>query len=508
LPRLHFAAIGATLRDGMSDSTAARTRDRALVACCVFIALAAAALAWHSASLFGMAVDGDSIFYVSAGVSLAEGRGLVTCLDEVFSLWPPLYSTVAAALELVGVDAFPGLRVLHLVAYAATILLTARLCWVLSASHVAAALAALAAALTSRIHEFAILVAAEGFFLPLVLAALLAALDYARESTRGRFAALVAFSALACLQRYVGVALVASIALWLLAFAGGVDVRARLRCAALYAVTSLAPLFAWFARNRLVEDAWTGGRDPAEQSLGEVLWDALSTLLAWAGPDGWPAWTGWVALGLGVASVAVALRSERTARNAASLALLFAALHLALVVALGARFQMDRVNDRLLLPLLPVSIALVFAAVGALARTRALVAAAAPFVLVALLASASRLDERRALWLTDGAGGFSTRLWREHAIALELARHALAAPCWSNAPEFVWLLQRRNGRFLRAGAKAWERAGRDAALSGGALVWFQDGGRPKAFPEQLAPFVSVEPLAQSEDGLVAKLVVR
>jgi len=492
----------------MSDSTGVRTRDRALAACCVFIALAAAALAWRSASLFGMAVDGDSIFYVSAGVGLAEGRGLVTCLDEVFSLWPPLYSTVAAALETFGVDAFRGLRVLHLVAYAATILLTARLCWVLSGSYVAAALAALSAALSARIHEFAILVAAEGFFLPLVLAALLAALDYARESTRGRFAALVAFSALACLQRYVGVALVASIALWLLAFASGADVRARLRCAALYALASIAPLLGWFARNRFVEGAWTGGRDLAEQSLGEVLWDALSTLIAWAGADGWPAWTGWIALGLVVLVVALALANERTPRDAARLTLLFSALHLALVVALGARFQMDRVNDRLLLPLLPVSIALGFAALGVLARTRVHFAAAAPFVLVALLASASRLVEKRALWLTDGAGGFSTRLWREHAIAHELARHALAAPCWSNAPELVWLLQRRNGRFLRAGAKPWERAGRDAALSGGSLVWFQDGGRPKSFPEQLAPFVRVEYLAQSEDGLVAKLVAR
>lgn len=482
-------------------------RDKALVGACVFVALAAAALAWHSASRFGMAVDGDSVFYVSAGVSLAEGRGLVTCLDDVFSLWPPLYPAVAAAFEWVGLDAFSGLRAAHLVAYAATILLTARLCWMLSGSHVAAALAALSAALTARIHEFAILVAAEGFFLPLVLAALLAALEYARAATRGRFVWLVVLSALACLQRYVGVALVASVALWLLAFARGADVRARLRCAVLYVLASGAPLLGWFARNRLVEGAWTGGRDPAEQSLGEVLWDALNTLIAWAGPDGWPAWSGWIALGLVVASIAVALTSERTQRDAASLALLFAALYGALVIALGARFQMDRVNDRLLLPVLPVSIALAFAALGALAHPRARLAAAL-LVIVALLASASRLNEKRSLWLTDGAGGFATRLWREHAIALELARHELAAPCWSNAPEFVWLLERRNGRFLRAGAKAWERAGRDAALTGGSLVWFQEGGRPKAFPEQLAPFVNVEWLARSEDGLVGKLGVR
>lgn len=492
----------------MSESTGVRTRDRALAVWCVFIALAAAAVAWHSASLYGIAIDGDSIFYVSAGIALAEGRGLVTCLDDVFSQWPPLYSTVAAVLELVGVDPFRGLRVLHLISYAATILLTARLCWVLSGSHLAAALAALSAALTARFHEFAILVAAEGFFLPLALAALLAALDYARHATRRRFVWLIVFSALVCLQRYVGVALVASIALWLLVFASGPDLRARLRCAVLYGLASIAPLLAWFARNRLVENAWTGGRDPAEQSLGDVVWDALSTLLAWARPDGWPAWTGWLALGLVATSVAVALRRERNSRAAAALALLYCAFHLTLVVAMSARYQLDRVNDRLLLPMLPVSIALAYAALGALALTRTARAAAAPFLLVALLASASRLIEKRSMWLTDGAGAFSSRLWREHTIALELERHELVAPCWSNAPEFVWLLQRRNGRFLRAGAKAWENAGREAALSGGSLVWFQAGGRPKSFSERLTPLVNVEWLVQSEDGLIGRLVAR
>jgi len=492
----------------MSDSTDSGTRSTALVAVCVLVALAAAALAWHSASLFGMAVDGDSVFYVSAGVSLAEGRGLVTCLDEVFSLWPPLYSTVAAALECVGVDALRGLRVAHLVSYAATILLTARLCWVLSGSRVATALAALSAASTARIHEFAILVAAEGFFLPLVLAALLAALEYVRSATRGRLVWLVVFSALACLQRYVGVALVASVALWLLAFAGGADVRARLRCAALYALASIAPLGGWFARNRLVEGAWTGGRDPAEQSLGEVVGDAFTTLMGWVTPDGWPAWTGWVALALIATSVAVALSLKRMRRDAVSLAVLFAALYVALVIALGARFQMDRVNDRLLLPLLPISIALAFAALGVLARTRLQFAGAAPLVVLALLASATHLAEKRALWLSDGAGGFSTRLWREHPISLELARHELAAPCWSNAPEMVWLVQRRNGRFLRAGAKAWESAGREAAQQGGSLVWFQENGRPKSFIDKLTPSVDIEWLVQSDGGLLAVLVGR
>ncbi|MCY3004337.1 MAG: hypothetical protein NTV21_21280, partial [Planctomycetota bacterium] len=73
-------------------------------ACGAAVALAvglALTLSWRATSLYGLGVDGDAAWTLSAGSSLANGGGLVTCLGEVFSLWPPLYPLSMAALELV-----------------------------------------------------------------------------------------------------------------------------------------------------------------------------------------------------------------------------------------------------------------------------------------------------------------------------------------------------------------------------------------------------------------------
>lgn len=91
-------------------------------------------------------------------------------------------------------------------------------------------------------------------------------------------------------------------------------------------------------------------------------------------------------------------------------------------------------------------------------------------------------------------------------VALRGAR--LDGPCWSNGPELVWLEKRIEVRFLRGGAKAWERAGEAGAHSGGSLAWFQENARPAAFPEALARHARLEPLATVRDGLLLRLVPR
>ena len=115
-----------------------RRNDRACGAAVALAVALALVLSWRATGLYGLGVDGDAAWTLSAGSSLANGGGLVTCLGEVFSLWPPLHPLAMAALELVGLDVLASLRVLQLVALALSIALAARLAWKLSASHVAA----------------------------------------------------------------------------------------------------------------------------------------------------------------------------------------------------------------------------------------------------------------------------------------------------------------------------------------------------------------------------------
>lgn len=485
--------------------TAAR-RDSIATAALVILAAACAVFAsLRASSLYGLGIDGDAAWTLSAGASLARGGGLVTCLDEVFSLWPPLYPSVMAALDWFGLDVLSSLRFLHLVALAATVVLGARLAWVVSGSQVAAAATAGSLALTYRLHEYTIQVVSETFFLPLVLGALLVACSLESRFTTRKFFALVVLSALACLQRYLGVALVGAVVLFASWSPRWGNPTQRVRRIALYAAISLAPLGAWFLRNRSVESSWTGGRDATEVTLADALAAAFATLRSWSAPAhaGWLAWLVLVLVVLFVTALAVQ-RAE--SRSALTLVATFCAVYFLALAGMASTVVLDPIGDRLMLPLLVPLVALAWS--GALAAWRLPLWGAGILIALAWLDAAPKTSEKVAAWTEQGAGGFHTRLWQEHPVTRALRGAELAAPCWSNGPELVWLEKRISVRFLRGGAKAWERAASEAGKSGGSLAWFQDGGRPPAFPALLETAVRAEPLAEVRDGLLLRLAPR
>jgi len=431
---------------------------------------------------------------------------LVTCRDEVFSLWPPLYPLVMAAIEALGLELFSSLRVLHLLALASTLALAARLVFVLCGSRWAVIAAVGSLALSSRVHEFTIQILSETFFAPLVLGALLAGLAFFETRNPRCFLLLVALSALACLQRYVGVSLVVAMAL-ALAWSEHGSLLARMRCAALYAAASLVPLVLWLARNYALEGAFTGGRNEAEEVPSSVFRDALTTLARWAVPDDAPLWTAVPVFVAGMVMLALAFR-DLARRAAFAWTALCTSVYLAFVVGLAAAVQIDRIADRLLFPALPLLVVLGWSALFRAARTKVALGACAILVAGAWAAGASRLASHRERWRTDGAGTIHTRLWQEHPVTRALRSATISGPCWSNAPELVWLIHRVPVRFVRSGPKAWERVGEQAAQSGGSLAWFQQDGRPKAFLPELERHVSTAPLADPGEGLLLRLEPR
>lgn len=483
-----------------------RRNDRACGAAVALAVALALVLSWRATGLYGLGVDGDAAWTLSAGSSLANGGGLVTCLGEVFSLWPPLHPLAMAALEFVGLDVLESLRVLQLVALALSIALAARLAWKLSASHVAAVATAGSLALSTRMHEYTVQVVSESFFLPLLLGSLLVALALEERFTRGRFVALVVLSALACLQRYLGFALVGSLALFFAVAPSWGSFAQRLKRVAAFGALALAPLALWILRNRLVEDKWTGGRDETPVSLGEALEAAWGTLAGWAGPAHLPASVGSIVVIAGALLLAGFALRQSQARRRVALLVTFVVVYAALLVGMAANVVIDPIGDRLMLPLLPVLVALAWSALLSTWRTPTWLAGV--LVAAAWLDALPRTAERIDFWRREGAGGFHTRLWQEHPVTLALREVELVQPIWSNGAELVWLVRGERAHFLRGGAKAWERAAKEsAAAGGGTLLWFQDKGRPADQLDALFPHVGVRSLTKVQDGLLLQLEV-
>lgn len=75
---------------------------------------AALTVPWSSSARYGLGIDSDGVWKISAAENLLEGRGLVTCRAEVFSLWPSRYPLVIAGLRALDIEVLAGLRVLRL----------------------------------------------------------------------------------------------------------------------------------------------------------------------------------------------------------------------------------------------------------------------------------------------------------------------------------------------------------------------------------------------------------
>jgi len=211
------------------------------------------AVAFHAAMARGAGVSTDSIIFLDAAGNLASKGSLwVTVYGQDIPLthFPPFYPVLlAGAGTLLGMSMEAAARLLGALAFGAN----AFLCGVLARRFGASRRTAVYAASLFACSEYAIAVHAkvltEPLFLTFVFGTLLCAARYL-ETERWRFLWMAGcLAALACLQRYAGLALVASTAL-ALAFAGKRSgFKRRVLSAAAFSAAALLPLALWMVRN-------------------------------------------------------------------------------------------------------------------------------------------------------------------------------------------------------------------------------------------------------------------
>ena len=118
---------------------------------------------------------------------------------------------------------------------------------------------------------------------PFVLFVTLALLQTDNFLQKGKQASLLwaaVFSALACLTRYIGPALIFTV-LPLLLFQHGIAPFEKLKRIGLYAAVSATPICLWMLRNFLRFDSPMGGRSPTNYALPEILDAVISHLTRW-----------------------------------------------------------------------------------------------------------------------------------------------------------------------------------------------------------------------------------
>ena len=224
----------------------------------LLLAASAVGLVLLRVAAYGPSVSPDGALYIMAARSLLVGDGLVGLGGAPWVYQPPLYPALLAGGGLFGLDPYAVAGPLNAVIFGLTVLvagwwlrrrLHSRFLWLWGCFSTALAL---------PLAEMASRVMSEAAFILFVTLALTQIDVHLGGGGRASLLRAAAFSAAACLTRYMGASVILAVIPLLLA--ARVAPREKMKRIAGYTLIAAAPLGLWMLRNFLLAGSTTGER--------------------------------------------------------------------------------------------------------------------------------------------------------------------------------------------------------------------------------------------------------
>ena len=489
-------------------------------------AATAAGLVLLRQAAYGPQMGLDAANYVTAARNLLAGAGLVDLLRPMVS-WPPMYpALLAGGGGLFGLDPYAVAGPLNAVFFGLTVLvagwwlrrrLRSRLLWLWGCFSIALAL---------PLAETASRAESESAFILFVTLALTQIDVHLSGGGRASLLRAAAFSALACLTRYMGVSVIVAVIPLLLA--ARVAPREKMKRIAVYMLLAAAPLGLWMLRNFLLVGLPTGRRGKAFYSLPFIADEALRI----AGEDWWlVGLTAPLLLALAAAAGhALHRRLQRksgapvaagVARGPLRVCGGFALAYLTLLAAaMMAGGTWSGLQERYLAPAyVPLLLAALLLLDGALRYARKTLAAVLMLALPLQAAWLVVLHKREIpFWNAGARQAYAAPQWRNSESLQYIREAALTGAIWSNAWPVTALyadsLRRHYSLPCEADhlRSAWSKAldGEEAYVlhfndwwQGGCSQWQDDALRSHLSRDPL-----LEPVAELADGALYRLIER
>ena len=353
---MHFSALLHPIRTLASPPppTWQRLKRSAFPMLIVLVALLGAAHILIRTSTYGASLD-YAFTYLSAAESLAAGDGLRSPDGGLVARVAPFFSMAMAFLSLFGLEPMDGGRFLYATAFGLLILVSGL--WLsrrLESRPIALGVAVAVMASVPVAHSASTLIS-EPLFILFSLLALMPLESFLNR--RGGTPALMlsaVFAALAAVTRYMGVALIISAVLMLLA-RRNVPVGERLKHALAFGAISSLPLAGVMVRNQLVSGTLTGDRSVVSgQSLFDSLGQIVEVFQQWADPLFLIHWqlqhSPWLIACLLLLLAALLLVTPRPSR-ASSVFWIFALMYLAIIAVVAPLTESAKIDSRYLVPI-------------------------------------------------------------------------------------------------------------------------------------------------------------
>lgn len=273
------------------------------------MALAGVAAVWYGTAQ-GIGVFSDSVIYLDGAAHLLRGQGFASSLSGdpmPIVQFMPLFSALIAAVAKLGPDVPLAARLVNTACFGGTVALSAWLLAQISPTRSPWPLIGTAAvAFSERMIHLHSNAWSEPLFILLMLASLAAMIRYRRGEGAGWWWLSLAAAALACLGRYVGLALVGAGAVTSL-FGRDAETGRRVWRPYRGVAFSLAaaPTLAWMLRNVTRQGAATNRRIAWHPVSGAHWREMVLTVGSYLGGE--PLELGWMAAGIAAVALAAGI---------------------------------------------------------------------------------------------------------------------------------------------------------------------------------------------------------
>lgn len=483
-------------------------------------------LATLVSTLKGPGLSPDSVTYLSAGLNLADGDGLISFSGETVTVFPPGLPLLIAMGDLVGVGASWTVRLLNAGSFAAIVFLSA----VLLHRHVVdrrlAQVATLFVSVSVAVLGVAKMAWTEPLFVVLTLLFLLGLEGALADHNRTRWVAGCSVLVwVSFLVRYAGISLIAIggatllLGLWRL----GPLVAGRFAFA-FAALSAIGPV-AWMLRNHVAAGTLMGPRSPSEDTLAGIAGRIALTVGGWLVPVSIPGellavlGVGFLVALIGGSSF-VLWTSQRTEGGRLVVSLLpvvvFGFVYVVYLIAAQLTTAFDQVNSRLLIPIFVPLVVVVCVVLEQLlnAVSTKLRRVAVSVLMLAVVLQGVSFVNGAVSGSTTGVG-YASSEWKESELVAVTGRLPTSAVIYSSTPDGIWAVTRREPVMLSPRLNSYRSSRlvdeippaflRDAACSEAYLAWFDDARTYLRTPEQLSEIATLEPLARTSDGTLYRL---
>ena len=215
---------------------------------------------------YGMGVNGDGVIFMSTAHNLLAGNGFVKWDGSPFVRFPPMFPMLLAFIGIFGLDPLDVAGYVNATLFGLTIFVSSL--WLryhllscraptLRAQRIWLLIWAVAALVLAPFARPASYATSEPLFILLMVSTLFTFDKFLDTGQRAFLLLAAIFTALACLTRYIGIAIPATLLLFLL-FRKGDTLLAKAKNTVIYSLIAVTPIVVWVLRNFLVTGSGAG----------------------------------------------------------------------------------------------------------------------------------------------------------------------------------------------------------------------------------------------------------